>query len=144
MDPAEAIVAAAEAELHRGEPLSAYNTTQSGLERFPAHARLRQLQALSLARGGDTVRANAMLRELAEQGHDDAETLGMLARTHKDLALRATNAKFERRFAYIEHALEAQGRTLEEASLEEMDALWNEAKTSEKSSASRPSQPVRG
>jgi ATP diphosphatase len=45
-----------------------------------------------------------------------------------DLALRGTNAKFERRFAYIERALAAQGRTLEGASLAEMDALWNEAK----------------
>jgi ATP diphosphatase len=46
--------------------------------------------------------------------------------------LRATNAKFERRFAYIERALEAQGRTLEQASLAEMDALWSEAKVDEK------------
>ena len=45
-----------------------------------------------------------------------------------DLALRGTNAKFERRFAYIERALATQGRTLEGASLAEMDALWNEAK----------------
>jgi ATP diphosphatase len=42
--------------------------------------------------------------------------------------LRATNAKFERRFAYIERALAAKGRSLEGATLEEMDALWNEAK----------------
>jgi ATP diphosphatase len=47
-------------------------------------------------------------------------------------ALRGTNAKFERRFAYIERALEAQGRTPEQASLEEMDALWNSAKAEEK------------
>ena len=45
-----------------------------------------------------------------------------------EAALRKTNAKFERRFAYIETQLAAQGRGLEEASLEEMDALWNEAK----------------
>ncbi len=49
-----------------------------------------------------------------------------------EAALRATNAKFERRFAYIERALEAQGRTLEQASLAEMDALWNAAKSEEK------------
>jgi nucleoside triphosphate diphosphatase len=48
-----------------------------------------------------------------------------------DMALRATNAKFERRFAFIERALAAQGRSLEAASLEEMDALWNEAKGTE-------------
>jgi ATP diphosphatase len=39
--------------------------------------------------------------------------------------------KFERRFGYIEQALAAKGRTLQEASLEEMDALWNEAKGNE-------------
>ena len=48
-----------------------------------------------------------------------------------DLALRGTNAKFERRFAYIERTLAAAGRTLQEATLEEMDALWNEAKSAE-------------
>jgi ATP diphosphatase len=54
-----------------------------------------------------------------------------------DMALRSTNVKFERRFAYIEQALAAQGRSLEIASLGEMDALWNEAKGKE-----RPSPPV--
>src|SRR6478752_1970057 len=49
-----------------------------------------------------------------------------------DLALRRTNAKFERRFAHIEYALSAQGRSLESASLTEMDALWDEAKEKEK------------
>ena len=46
-----------------------------------------------------------------------------------DQALRLTNAKFEKRFSYIEQALKAKGRTLQDASLNEMDALWNEAKT---------------
>jgi ATP diphosphatase len=45
-----------------------------------------------------------------------------------ETALRKTNAKFERRFAYIETALAARGHSLADASLEEMDALWNEAK----------------
>jgi nucleoside triphosphate diphosphatase len=48
-----------------------------------------------------------------------------------DMALRLSNAKFERRFAYIEQALESRGRMLEKASLDEMDALWNEAKQKE-------------
>jgi ATP diphosphatase len=46
-------------------------------------------------------------------------------------ALRATNAKFERRFAYVEAALAARGHTLEQASLEDMDRLWTEAKRTE-------------
>jgi ATP diphosphatase len=45
--------------------------------------------------------------------------------------LRAANAKFTRRFAYIEHALHAAGRSPEESSLQEMDDLWNEAKRHE-------------
>lgn len=47
-------------------------------------------------------------------------------------ALRAANAKFERRFRYIETALRDQGRTLEDSNLEEMDELWGAAKRDEK------------
>jgi ATP diphosphatase len=46
-------------------------------------------------------------------------------------ALRATNAKFERRFRHIEEALAETGRRPEDASLEEMEALWQEAKRAE-------------
>ena len=46
--------------------------------------------------------------------------------------LRETNLKFERRFGSIERALAARGKTPNEATLAEMDALWNEAKTAEK------------
>jgi nucleoside triphosphate diphosphatase len=73
--------------------------------------------------------------EIAEETGDLMFALVNLARhvdADPEAALRATNAKFERRFAYIERALEAQGRTLEQASLEEMDALWNAAKAEEK------------
>ena len=46
-------------------------------------------------------------------------------------ALRDANAKFVRRFRSIEAALRAEGRTPEDATLEEMDQLWDEAKASE-------------
>jgi nucleoside triphosphate diphosphatase len=46
-------------------------------------------------------------------------------------ALRDANAKFVRRFRSIETALRAEGRTLEDATLEEMDQLWDEAKAAE-------------
>ena len=49
-----------------------------------------------------------------------------------ETALRAANAKFERRFRYIETALRDQGRSLEGTSLEEMDELWGAAKRDEK------------
>jgi tetrapyrrole methylase family protein/MazG family protein/ATP diphosphatase len=43
-------------------------------------------------------------------------------------ALRLTNAKFERRFRFIEQRLKEQGLSPQEASLEQMDRLWDEAK----------------
>ena len=50
--------------------------------------------------------------------------------------LRATNRKFERRFASIERALAAQGKRPQDATLAEMDALWDAAKDEEKRSSS--------
>lgn len=44
-------------------------------------------------------------------------------------ALRKTNRKFRRRFSHIEKRLREQGRSLEDSNLDEMDALWNEAKS---------------
>jgi ATP diphosphatase len=73
--------------------------------------------------------------ELAAETGDLLFALVNLARhvgADPDQALRGTNDKFERRFGYIERALAAQGRTLDQASLAEMDALWNEAKREEK------------
>jgi MazG family protein len=46
-------------------------------------------------------------------------------------ALRNTNKKFRRRFSWMEERLREQGRTLEQATLEEMEALWQQAKTLE-------------
>jgi ATP diphosphatase len=51
--------------------------------------------------------------------------------------LRETNLKFERRFAAIERALAARGETPTEASLTEMDKLWDEAKAAEKAASAR-------
>jgi MazG family protein len=45
-----------------------------------------------------------------------------------EASLRNTNAKFERRFRHVERRLKEQGRTPEQATLEEMDRLWDEAK----------------
>ncbi len=47
-------------------------------------------------------------------------------------ALRAANRKFERRFQYIEQQMRMQGRSLEGSTLDEMEALWSEAKHKEK------------
>ncbi len=78
--------------LRSGEPLLAYNAVQEGLGKWPLDLRLRQLQSLALARSGAVARANQGLQKLREEGHTDTETLGMLARTHKDLATSAGDA----------------------------------------------------
>lgn len=56
-----------------------------------------------------------------------------------ETALRRTNQKFERRFRGIEETLAAQGRKMTEASLEEMERIWNEVKARERLLASHVS-----
>jgi ATP diphosphatase len=53
-------------------------------------------------------------------------------RADPEAVLRETNTKFERRFASIERALAARGKSPRQATLAEMDALWDEAKSAEK------------
>lgn len=48
-----------------------------------------------------------------------------------ELALRRTNRKFRRRFGAMERSLQQAGRTLDEATLEEMEARWQAAKRDE-------------
>ncbi|MGB7921958.1 MAG: nucleoside triphosphate pyrophosphohydrolase [Pyrinomonadaceae bacterium] len=47
-----------------------------------------------------------------------------------EAALKVTNRKFRRRFRHIEHGLASSGRSLDAATLDEMEALWQEAKRS--------------
>ena len=51
-----------------------------------------------------------------------------------ETALRRSNKKFIRRFRYLESRVKEQGRELKDATLAEMDALWEEAKANERSS----------
>lgn len=52
-----------------------------------------------------------------------------LYKLNPDNALERTNRKFINRFSYVEQAARKQGRDIKDLSLEEMDALWNQAKT---------------
>jgi ATP diphosphatase len=119
----------------------------------PALTRAMQLQRKASSVGFDWNDPRAVLHKIREEADEiesaldraDAEELAgetgdllfalvNLARhvgADPEAALRGTNAKFERRFAYIERALAAQGRSPESASLQEMDALWDEAKKTE-------------
>ena len=119
----------------------------------PALSRAMELQRKASSVGFDWNDPRAVLHKIREEADEiegaldrgDADELAAetgdllfalvnLARhvgADPDLALRGTNAKFERRFAYIERALASQERSLQSASLAEMDALWNEAKGEE-------------
>jgi ATP diphosphatase len=60
-----------------------------------------------------------------------------LAGADAETALRRATAKFERRFRQVEDLLAARGKTPEQSTLEEMDALWDEAKRAERAAAGR-------
>ncbi len=57
---------------------------------------------------------------------------GRLYKINPDNALERTNQKFIRRFGYVEQKAKDMGRELKDLTLEEMDALWNEAKQLER------------
>ena len=120
---------------------------------LPAILRACKLQKRAAGVGFDWPDAAAIVdkleeevRELKETVQDEhdvdriAEELGDLMfccinlarRFHIDpeLALRKTNDKFVKRFNYIEQQLQKDKKTLQGSQLEEMDALWNKAKTS--------------
>ncbi|MBI3161233.1 MAG: nucleoside triphosphate pyrophosphohydrolase [Chloroflexi bacterium] len=72
------------------------------------------------------------LEEVTAELGDLFFVLVNLARWRKvdaESALRGTNIKFKKRFGYVEQGAKKQGRNLSDMALEEMDALWNEAKT---------------
>jgi nucleoside triphosphate diphosphatase len=124
---------------------------------LPALTRAVKLQEKAGKVGFDWNDAHAVLAKLREETAEIEEALALgdaegvkgevgdllfvvanLARhlnVDPEAALRGANAKFERRFAHIEVRLADQGRQPTEASLEEMDALWNEAKAFERARA---------
>jgi len=73
---------------------------------------------------GDTARLGAEIGDLLFATVNLARHTGI----DPDAAIRATNRKFERRFRYIENELNKLGKKPSEATLAEMDALWEAAK----------------
>ncbi len=77
-------------------------------------------------------------RDLAKAREELGDVLFVVANIARTLeidpedALRATNAKFARRFRFIETELKARGKTPETSDLSEMDGLWDAAKVAEK------------
>jgi ATP diphosphatase len=79
--------------------------------------------------------AKAGMNALEDEMGDVLFAVANLARKldiDPDTALRRTNRKFERRFRGIEAHLAAEGRKLSDASLDEMERIWNQIKTAEK------------
>ena len=63
--------------------------------------------------------------------------LGRFLSINPEEALRKTINRFQQRFGYVEETLHGQGRQMKEATLAEMDTLWEEAKVREKEALSR-------
>ena len=77
---------------------------------------------------GDLDKARGELGDLLFVMANLARKLGV----EPEDALRSTNAKFVRRFAFIEAELARDGRTPEQSDLAEMDGLWDAAKAAER------------
>ncbi len=121
---------------------------------LPALTRARKITARAARVGFDWADAEQVIEKLEEEiaelraelpGADPArlaDEFGDILFVAANLArkldldpeacLRQANAKFARRFGKVEAALAAEGRTAEEASLAEMEALWQQVKRTER------------
>jgi ATP diphosphatase len=124
---------------------------------LPALTRALKLQAKASKVGFDWNDPLAVLRKIREEADEiEAEivagnrsdagyevgdllfavvNLARHVQADPEAMLRATNRKFEQRFAAIEQALAQRGKSPAQASLAEMDALWDEAKGAEKANS---------
>jgi ATP diphosphatase len=127
---------------------------------LPALTRARKLQEKASSVGFDWNNPRAVLAKIREEA-DEIEhaldrgykceiasevgdllfavvNLARHASADPEAALRGTNAKFERRFRFIEQRLAEKARTPAGATLEEMDSLWDEAKAAERAADALP------
>jgi ATP diphosphatase len=127
---------------------------------LPALTRARKLQEKASSVGFDWNNPRAVLAKIREEA-DEIEhaldrgykceiasevgdllfavvNLARHASADPEAALRGTNAKFERRFRFIEQRLKEKARTPAGATLEEMDTLWDQAKAAERAADALP------
>jgi MazG family protein len=117
---------------------------------LPALVEAQQISSRAAGAGFDWENPEQVLDKLHEElaefaearrhaSHDELENemgdllfvlvnLARFVKVDPEQALRRTNAKFRRRFAYIEEKLAERGRKLEDSNIAEMEALWQEAK----------------
>ncbi len=139
----------------KGAPSSSRPDSETSLldgipSKLPALHRANQLTAKASRVGFDWPDLQGVLQKLREEAEEiieaksrnDAQKLAdevgdllfvavNVARflgIDPETALRRSNSKFERRFRHMESKIKQQGRELKDASLAEMDALWEQAK----------------
>ena len=117
---------------------------------LPALVEAQQISSRAAGAGFDWENPEQVLDKLHEElaefaearrhaSHDELENemgdllfvlvnLARFVKVDPEQALRRTNAKFRRRFAYIEEKLAERGRKLKDSNIAEMEALWQEAK----------------
>ena len=123
----------------------------SGVPRaLPALVEAQQISSRAAAAGFDWENPEQVLDKLHEElaefaearrlaSHDELENemgdlifvlvnLARFVKVDPEQALRRTNAKFRKRFEYIEQKLAERGKKLEDSNIGEMEALWQEAK----------------
>ncbi|MEI7637088.1 MAG: nucleoside triphosphate pyrophosphohydrolase [Syntrophus sp. (in: bacteria)] len=133
---------------HKDKHVSPLNV---GISRsLPALSRAQAITAQAATVGFDWERTDQVIEKIEEElqelkeairmkDHDNMEeeigdllfsvvNLSRFANVQAEEALRRTTGKFLRRFQYIEKRLQEKGVSLEEATLEVMDRLWEEAK----------------
>ncbi|SCZ51722.1 nucleoside triphosphate pyrophosphohydrolase [Thiohalomonas denitrificans] len=157
VEDAEAQTIAWEAQKARERSARAGSRTQSVLDgvavALPALTRAEKLQKRAARIGFDWPDAHGALEKVREETEEVVEqleqhdssalqdelgdllfacvNLARLARVDPETALRGANSKFERRFRAMEATLERAGRSLDEASLQEMNVEWERVKRSE-------------
>ncbi|MBB4016195.1 ATP diphosphatase [Chelatococcus caeni] len=124
---------------------------------LPALTRAEKLQRKAATVGFDWTERRAVVDKIREELREVEETLDSADRAaqqdeigdllfavanlarHLDIdpeaALRGTNAKFERRFRFIEQVVEDKGASMSDVSLEDMEDIWQEAKRREREGA---------
>lgn len=104
------------------------------LKEFPAPG--PRPQGRGVASSGRTPVPDALQSKLEEEVGDLFFVLVNIARylsVDPESALRKTNRKFKRRFQWMEARLHESGRSADEASMDELESLWQQAKAHERS-----------
>lgn len=115
--------------------------------RTPALVEAREISSRAAQSGFDWPSVDGVieklheeLREIESASTDEVEgeigdllfvvvNLARFKKVDPEQALRKTNAKFRARFSFVEEGLAAQGKTPKDATLEEMEGLWQKAKS---------------